>query len=303
MTRPSESTTDTQSHARLLTAADHQLAVIEPAAKATGPNVVFIHGIMGDVDFWTDVIPGEIAAGMRWSSISLPGHFPSTVPDGFSQCDVGPGMFADCIGDAIRQLYPNERVHLVGWSTGGFSSLATAAKFPDLVASVSSISGFARGQWGNRLGNMQALARAGAVGRLAFRSGMRCMAINAFVFRNICAGFSADSRTVKASPAFCDSLEPLRARFARLDMHVMSLLFAGLHATDASLAIRNVTAPSLIIGGEADPIIPISETRHVASLVPEATLVEVPGCGHLFFCEAAERIWPRIIEWIRQHHG
>jgi pimeloyl-ACP methyl ester carboxylesterase len=128
------------------------------------------------------------------------------------------------------------------------------------------------------------------------------MAINPFVFKNIFAGFSANSRTVKADPSFCDSLEPLRARFSRLDMRVMSLLFAGLHGTDASPTIRNVTAPSLIIGGEADPIIPISETRHVASLVPESTLVEVADCGHLFFCEAPERIWPRIIEWIRQHH-
>ncbi len=303
MTRASESTIDTQSRARLLSAAGHQLAVIEPDTDATGPNVVFIHGITGDVNFWMNVLPGEIEVGMRWSSVSLPGHFPSTVPDGFSRSDVGSDMFADCIGDAIRQLYPNERVHLVGWSTGGFSSLVTAAKFPDLVASVSSISGFARGKWGNRLGNMQALARAGAVGRLAFRSGMRGMAINPVVFKSIFAGFSANPRKTKADAAFCDSLEPLRARFSRLDTNVMSLLFAGLHGTDASATIGNVTAPSLIIGGEADPIIPLSETQHVASLVRESTLVEVADCGHLFFCEAAERIWPRIIEWIRQHHG
>lgn len=281
----------------------HQLAVSAARGAVAGPRVVFVHGITGDVDFWDDVVPPEIEESMRWATVSLPGHFPSTVPDGFSSSDVSSHFFADSIAAAVRHLFPNERVHLVGWSTGGFSSLATAARFPDLVASVTSVSGFARGKWGSWLGMMQTLARGGPVGRFAFRSGMKGMAINGAVFERIFAAFAANAADVRTNPIFRESLVPLRSRFSRLDFGVMCSLFDGLRGVDATALFANVIAPTLVIGGKDDPVISIEETRHVASAVPNHTLEEIANCGHLFFCEAGERIWPRIIEWIRQHHG
>jgi pimeloyl-ACP methyl ester carboxylesterase len=278
----------------------HQLAVRRPEPGSTGPNVAFIHGITGDVTFWDHLVPAEIKQTTRWASFSLPCHAPSTPGDGFSREDVTPEMFARVIGDAIRKVFGGEPVHLVGWSTGGFSALVVAACCPEIVASVCSISGFVRGNWGSTLGLMQRLSRLGPVGRFSFTTAMKLLAQNGWVFSLIFSRFAATTN-IKSDSLFRESLSHLKSGFAALDFRLIGYLFGGLRTIDATSLVQSVTKPALVIGGVEDPIIRIDETRYVASLLDNHELVELPACGHLFYCEAAERIWPRVDEWIRAH--
>ncbi len=289
----------TASGVRTISVNGHQLGVLGPIGDG-GTNVVFVHGITGDVEFWDDQIPQDLRGECRWAAISLPCHYPSTPPDTFASRDITPEMFADTIGAAIRELFGGNRVHLVGWSTGGFSSLVVAARHPDLVASVTSISGFARGKWGNSLGMMQRIARLGLPGRLVFRYCFWSLSWYSYAFRIVFAGLGA--RGVGANPLFTSGLKTMQSRFARLNFGHMALLFGRLSGIDTSSLIRNVVAPTLVIGGVDDTIIPIQETRYVASLLGSHELEEIPDCGHLFYCEAPDQIWPRVTEWIQQHN-
>lgn len=284
---------------RTVTVNGHQLGVFGPIGDCA-TNVVFVHGITGDIELWDEILPEDLRDICRWAAVNLPCHHPATPPPGFDVEDVTPEMFADTIGGAIRELFGGDRVHLVGWSTGGFSSLVVAARHPDLVASVTSISGFARGKWGNSLGMMQLIARMGLPGRLVFRYCLWSLSWFFYSFRVVFSGLGA--RGVNRNPAFTSSLKVLQSRFARLNFGLMALLFAGLRKVDASLLVQNVVAPTLVIGGTDDTVIRIEETRHVASLLNESQLVEIPDCGHLFYCEAPDQVWPRVTEWIQQHN-
>jgi pimeloyl-ACP methyl ester carboxylesterase len=62
-------------------------------------------------------------------------------------------------------------------------------------------------------------------------------------------------------------------------------------------ALRSVTAPTLVIHGTADPLIPDAAGRDTAATIPGARLMLIEGMGHAFPREA----WPRIIDAIAQH--
>lgn len=131
-----------------LSAEEHRIVALVREGGGARP-LVFLHGITGSVRFWPTALPSNAFDSRPCASISLPGHASSQVPSGFDAADVSPGMFADIAATAIRQIFGQECVHLVGWSAGGFAALAVAARHPELVASATSICGFARGKWGD----------------------------------------------------------------------------------------------------------------------------------------------------------
>ena len=44
-----------------------------------------------------------------------------------------------------------------------------------------------------------------------------------------------------------------------------------------------VRVPTLVLHGEVDTVVPLEVARYVASRMPNARLVEMPGIGHLAF--------------------
>jgi len=42
-----------------------------------------------------------------------------------------------------------------------------------------------------------------------------------------------------------------------------------------------ITAPTIVVHGADDRLVPLSHSEHTASLIPGAELRVLPGCGHL----------------------
>lgn len=274
----------------------HRIAVSGPFGNSERPNVVFLHGITGSVDFWDIVIPDKRKPTWRWGSVSLPCHAPSIANDKAPDCEIA---VANCLADAIEALFPGESVHLVGWSTGGFSALLIAAEHPNLVKSVCSISGFARGKWGNTLGLMQQIARFGFVGRWCFRSLMGQLAASSKLYRKVLAMLTSSNHRGKTRA----NLEILHQGFAQHDFALLATFFAKIRSFDSTKSLSKITAPCLLIGGEKDTVIPSKEFSHLTSNLPLAKPIEIKDCGHLFYCEAPDTVWPQVNDWILRHEG
>lgn len=69
--------------------------------------------------------------------------------------------------------------------------------------------------------------------------------------------------------------------------HVMQAQFEALKADDRHDALGAIAAPTLVITGDADPLVPPANSRVLAGLIPGARLIEIPRCGHLAHLE-----WP-----------
>ena len=54
-----------------------------------------------------------------------------------------------------------------------------------------------------------------------------------------------------------------------------------MHRPDSTALLPHVTVPTLVIVGEEDELTPPEDSRRIAEAVPGATLVTIPGAGHL----------------------
>jgi pimeloyl-ACP methyl ester carboxylesterase len=62
-------------------------------------------------------------------------------------------------------------------------------------------------------------------------------------------------------------------------------------------ALRSVATPTLVIHGDADPLVPVEGGRDTARSVPGAELLLIEGMGH----DLHPQIWPRLIRAVSDH--
>jgi poly(3-hydroxyoctanoate) depolymerase len=64
--------------------------------------------------------------------------------------------------------------------------------------------------------------------------------------------------------------------------------------------LPELTQPTLVLAGEADPLMPPSNAKILATLLPQAQKHIVPGGGHLCLLEQAARLAPMIEQFLRR---
>ncbi|TDD60943.1 alpha/beta hydrolase [Kribbella antibiotica] len=88
------------------------------------------------------------------------------------------------------------------------------------------------------------------------------------------------------SPDYPTDAQELRAQFASDFNRSYDPAGAVRHqtatfaATDRRTGLRAVAVPTLVIHGEADPLIPVAAGRDTAGTIPGARLLLIPGMGH-----------------------
>lgn len=74
--------------------------------------------------------------------------------------------------------------------------------------------------------------------------------------------------------------------------------FAAIQASgDRTERLRGVVAPTLVLHGEADPLIQLPGGQATAAAIPGARLVTFPGMGH----DLPRQLWPQVIDEIATH--
>ena len=110
---------------------------------------------------------------------------------------------------------------------------------------------------------------------------------------------------VIGSPGFPFDAEAARERGARVfdrgvfPAGVARQLVAILASGNRKPALASVRAPTLVIHGTADPLVPIAAGRDTAAAVPGSELVEIEGMGH----DLPREVWPRLVNAIAKHAG
>ena len=204
------------------------------------------------------------------------GGDPSTVPY----------LLADMAADAAGLLKELgiARAHVVGASMGAMIAQQLTVDHPDLVVSLCSI----MSTTGDR-----------RVGRSTPEAGAALMRPRADTREEIIAGAIASSRVI-GSPGYPATEEWLQQRAAaKYDRSFRPAgtqrQFAAILASpDRTAALGSVTAPTLVIHGEDDPLINVSGGRATAAAVPGAELLVIPGMGH----DLPSALWPQIIDAI-----
>jgi pimeloyl-ACP methyl ester carboxylesterase len=161
-----------------------------------------------------------------------------------------------------------DSAHVVGASMGGSVAQQLAIGRPDMVRSLTSIMA-SSGEPG--YGQPQPAAMRALLTPLR---GTRTEIIDQSVAlrRSLAAGhFDEAAARAVAGEAYDRCWYP---------QGVGRQLLAAVSAPDRSAGLRRLTLPTLIVHGDADPLVDVSGGRRVADLVPGARLLVLPGTGH-----------------------
>ena len=194
-----------------------------------------------------------------------------------SQGQVPPAAYSlsDMAGDAVSLLSALniEKAHIVGASMGGMIAQLVAADHPDRTLSLTSIM--------STTGHPE-LPRATpeAMARLNTPAPDPTADLEAYVLHSI------TSAKVMGSPAHPVSEEELREQAifnvqrSHYPVGFQRQYAAILASPERRAKLGAVTAPTVVIHGQADPLVPVEGGRDTAASIPGAELLEIPGMGH-----------------------
>lgn len=163
-----------------------------------------------------------------------------------------------------------ERAHIVGASMGGMIVQAIAIRHPHRVISMTSIM--------STTGNPN-------VGQ-ATPAAMTALMAPPATSRDEAIERGKQSARIVGSPGYPAGDEVVAARIARdfdrcfYPIGVARQMLAVMATGDRSEALNTVTAPTLVIHGEDDPLVTLSGGQATAAAIPGARLVTFPGMGH-----------------------
>ncbi len=217
--------------------------------------------------------------------LRLPVHAPYTLDD----------MAADTVG--LLDALGIERAHLVGASLGGMIAQVVAARYPARTASLVSIM--------SSTGNLNP--------RVAFGHPRALRAILAqprdpgdieHVVDHLVRALGAIG-----SPGFPTDRKLLRDRLQRIARRgwypagSVRQLLAVLASGDRRPLLARIAAPTLVIHGRDDPLVPLAAGRDTARSIPGARLEVIDGMGHDLAPGVLPILIDKIVRFCREVQG
>jgi pimeloyl-ACP methyl ester carboxylesterase len=191
-------------------------------------------------------------------------------------------------------------VLLLGYSTGGFAALAIAAYAPEMVRGVISVAGFAQGKWGGLLKLLQWQARMGDIGEAMFRLNVKSGVLHPRMAYLLSSFYAADKRAYFDDPNMFRSIREQSVYLKNLDTRSMAHYFNRMPDIDITDWLPLIQAPTLVITGDRDPIVPSTQSALIASKVAQGELVIIAGAGHLVMIERPEQYTQAVNEWLKR---
>ena len=184
-----------------------------------------------------------------------------------------PYSLADMADDAagLLQALGIDRAHIMGASMGGMIAQRFAGAYPDRTLTLTSI----MSTTGNRR-----LPRARKEAMAVLTNRPTTTDPDALVAHGVKAMQTIGSPGYPTDP---DLLEAhVRADAARMSYppgfgrHIAAILTDG----DRRSMLKRIAAPTLVVHGTDDPLVPVEGGRDTAASIPGARLLELPGMGH-----------------------
>ena len=278
--------------------AETAVGSIEYAVTGRGPAVLVIHGCPGGYD--QGLIAAKLARSEEFTFIS-----PSR--PGYLRTPLEVGLTPEGQADAYAALLDNlgiAKAAIVGISGGGPSALQFALRYPERCWGVVTVCAIARRLTEKEITKCRSfLRRMGCTLDLGWQL---VRAAGALLGREIRRLVKRIVRKIEGDGG-ADRHETLDMIFSLArGFGMISLRKVGLHNDIEQLTsmpeydLGRITAPTLVMHGSADELVPFSHARLIAKKVANAVLVKVKGGGHLFFATHKEKVVPLVTQFLER---
>ncbi len=236
--------------------------------------MLLIHGYPLNRRLWQSQISG-LSGIARLIAPDLRGHgetppFPAPAPN--PQTYSMELLAEDCV-QLLDDLQITQPVIVGGLSMGGYISLALYRNYPERVAGL--ILAATRASADTPEGKINRdkaveIVRQGGAPAIAQSMIQRMLASQTYKYRPDLVDVVMDIMLATSVEGITGDLLGMRDR------------------TDSTASLPNITVPTLIVHGMDDQLISLDEVRTMEASIPGATLIIIPGAGHLVNLEQPE---------------
>jgi 3-oxoadipate enol-lactonase len=240
-----------------------------------GRDLVALHSLLADRHAFDPVLPA-LAAKHRVTLINLPG-FEGSQPTILALMDA----YVAAIEDGFDEFAIGEDAILMGNGFGGTVALAFALAHPDRIA---------------KLVLSDAAAGFPPEGRTAFAQMAQKVADGGLgAVAEIAARRVHSPAYLQAHP---EAVEQRKQVLLGIDPKAFHAACRILQETDLTPLLHHLQVPTLVVCGELDQATPPALNKVIASKVPGARYVELPGCGHCPPLEQPEAFLAAIKDFV-----
>ncbi len=238
-----------------------------------GRDMVLIHGLGASAERWQFVAP-LLVGEYRLVIPDLPGFGYSDKP----AADYTQEFFSDFVGGLLDEL-GIRRAHLVGSSLGGQVAAWFAAGNP------------------------------GAVDRLVLVSSSGAMklvtpALQSYIMAGLYPSIEAATRAFfdmsasrEVDPRIAESFVR-RMHMPNAKMAFMSTLLGLKNSGGMAERLRKITAPTLVVWGSLDPVIPVKFAEAFHSAIGDCSFYRMEGSGHTPFVDSPEKFSRAVLSFL-----
>jgi len=196
-------------------------------------------------------------------------------------------LLADDIANLMRE-WGLERAHILGASFGGFVAQEFAIGYPDMTCTVTLCC--------TSFGGPNHVLPAAEV--MIAMASMSDLNTDERVRRNLFPAFSPEFP--RDHPESVDQLIEMRMANP-VDERAYRWQIAAAMSFNAEGRVLDITAPALVITGDADLVVPPQNSRNLAVQIPGAQLKVIKGGSHLFFIEQADEFNAAVTDFLNRN--
>jgi len=273
----------------------------------SGPPVVMIMGIGAQRVLWPDELlerfagagyrairfdNRDIGESTRLHEAPVPPVVPSMLRAIAKRPVEAPYTLSDMATDtaALMDALQLPRAHILGASMGGMIAQHLALEHPERVATLTSVMS-GPGSVRHMLGKPRAIR---ALLSRPPTTRQEAQAHTVRLFQAIGGTLPQDLDQLRATAGIAWDRGPHPEGFARQ--------WAAIMASGSRLReLRRLSAPTLVVHGTHDPLVPPRAGKATAEAIPGARMLWVPGMGHDFAPAAIDHMLPAVLDHFARH--
>lgn len=239
--------------------------------STTGAPVLLVHGLGSRAEDWANLMPQLKNAGFHVYAIDLLGYGRSARPADATYSIPEEAQYVE----AFLAQHVTGKVNLAGWSMGGWVVMRVALDQPE------------------RIGRLVLCDAAG----IRFQPDFTPQDLEPTTIPAVQKLYRLLMPQPTQVPDFL--ARDMIRRFERVNWVVdrsARSMFSGTDLLDGKLGALQM--PTLVIWGKQDHLIPLATGISLHQQIPQSVLEIYDGCGHLAPGQCADRIGPRLIDFL-----
>jgi pimeloyl-ACP methyl ester carboxylesterase len=280
---PSWRDIDWTEHLREMTVEGRKLTCVD-LGEGEAPPVAFVHGLGGNWQNWLENLP-RVAEGRRTLALDLPGFGRSEMP----ASKISISGYARTVDAWLEQLGIGH-VAMVGNSMGGFIAAELAIRYPERVERLALVAAAGISITNLRRRPAMTVARlSAAIGALTAsrsraiiaRERLRHIVISPIIRHptRVAPDLLSEIMQGSGKPGYIDALDALTSY-------------------DFRDRIGEISAPTLIVWGHDDVLVPVKDADEFERLIPKSKRLVMEDTGHVPMLERPQHFNDCLIEFL-----